>query len=251
MQKRFECVCPILFNSPVNEDCFELKIFAPKIAPHCAPGQFFMLEIPGVFLRRPLSIYNADKEFISFLYKTVGKGSKALSKLKSEIALLGPLGKGYAMKGADILPVLIAGGMGIASLNFLIRKIKRRGILFYGAKSRKDLICANEIERLGWDVLRATEDGSAGYKGFITDIVAIADYLPKNTMIYICGPSAMTKAVLKIVRGKGFSAQASLEEHMACGLGICQGCAVKIKGENKMVCKDGPVFNAGDIDYED
>ncbi len=237
----------IISNERLQGEYFEMKFLAPAIAKNCKPGQFFMIDIPGVFLRRPISVHNAEGNIVSLLYKVVGKGTDILSSMKSEIKVLGSLGRGYALK-ENISPIIVAGGTGIASLYFLARSLKNKGVLYYGAKSKKDLLCIDKFKKEGWKIFIATEDGSKGHKGFITEIINDKIKAGGKEFLYVCGPAPMIKAVSKIVKEKGLQGQASLEEKMGCGFGNCQGCAVKILGKNKTVCKDGPVFNIEDIE---
>ena len=252
--RRWDKSCEIISNKRICSDYFELKIKSPLFAGKCVPGQFFMITVPGVFLRRPISVHDCRKNYVTFLYKVAGKGTKILSEIKNgEIALLGPLGNGYDLKlPKNSAPVIVAGGTGIASVHFLAVKLKRSGTLFYGAGSKKDLLCLGQFKKLGWKTVLATDDGSKGHKGFVTEILEkeITNYELRITnkktaikpILYACGPAPMLKKVLKIARDRGVKGYVSLEEKMACGIGNCQGCAVKINGVNKMTCKDGPVF---------
>jgi dihydroorotate dehydrogenase electron transfer subunit len=261
MQKRFDKLYKIISNKKIRAQYFELKVKAgADIVKVCNPGQFFMISVPGVFLRRPFSIHDAKNAEVSFLYKIAGKGTKILSEIKSgQIKMLGPLGNGYKFPlktrnpGCAAYPVIIAGGTGIASLHFLAAKLKEKGTLYYGARSKEDLLCVNKFKEIGWKIVVSTEDGSKGHKGFVTDLLCQGDGgIDINSSVpltlYICGPASMMKAVFKIAKEKNITGYASLEEKMACGIGICQGCAVRIKGENKMTCKDGPVFNIEEIE---
>jgi dihydroorotate dehydrogenase electron transfer subunit len=246
--KRFDKSYDIISNKEICVGYFELKIKVGNVSKHCLPGQFFMIEVPGVFLRRPLSVSDVKEDTLSFLYKVVGKGTSILSKISfGKIQLLGPLGKGYDLKtykNSDY--VIIAGGTGIASVHFLAAKLIKKGTLYYGARSQKDLLCLDKFENLGWEIEISTEDGSEGYKGYITDI--LQKNLKSNDVIFACGPTPMLKKVLEIAKGKNVKGFVSLEEKMACGLGNCQGCAVKVDGKTKMVCKDGPVFKMEQVE---
>ncbi len=212
-----------------------------------------MLKIPGSYLRRPLSIYSVSGSKVEFLYKSVGKGTNFLSQLLpgARIDVLGPLGNGYSLEdvAGSRLPVLVAGGTGIASLNYLAEKLHKPGLLFYGAKNRTELVCLDNFRKLGWKMELATDDGSAGYKGVITDI--FENYLVGkelgDTVLYTCGPIAMLAKVTQIAKDFELKGFVSLEEKMACGVGNCQGCAVRSGETYKMVCKDGPVFRIEEI----
>jgi dihydroorotate dehydrogenase electron transfer subunit len=233
-----------------------MVLSAPYLARVSVPGQFCLLKAPGVFLKRPLSIFNAGGSELEFLYRVVGKGTKSLSSLGrgEAVEVLGPLGTGYdtsrLTKGTE--PVLIAGGTGVASLHFLARKLRRPGILFYGAKSKKELISLTDLKKLGWKIVIATEDGSQGFKGYVTPAFARyqAENPEKEKIMFACGPHVMLERVAAIAREHNIHGYVSLVEMMACGVGNCQGCAVSICGEYIMVCKDGPVFDIRDVDWK-
>ncbi|MDR0799919.1 MAG: dihydroorotate dehydrogenase electron transfer subunit [Endomicrobium sp.] len=281
--KRFDKSYKIISNREICTGYFELKVKADAVSKYCSPGQFFMISIPDVFLRRPLGIHDVKKDTVSFLYSVVGKGTKILSEMGrtyksvlsskgdcNEIKMLGPLGRGYNLtpdvssmslsqtslslskkelaetKNISFNPVIVAGGTGIASVHFLAAKLKKKGILYYGARSKKDLLCLDKFKKIGWKVAVSTEDGSEGYKGYITDV--LSKNLKDGDMLFACGPTPMLKKVLQIAKERNIKGFVSLEEKMACGVGNCQGCAVKINGGNKMVCKDGPVFGIEDLE---
>lgn len=247
--KRWDKNCVIISNKRLCADYYELIVKDDIVSKKCFPGQFFMISVPGVFLRRPISVHDAKNGKISFLYKIVGKGTKIMSEMRSgEIKILGPLGNGYDLKikkGSS--PVIVAGGTGIASVHYLASKLKNKGTLYYGARSKNDLLCLDKFKKLGWKVSVSTEDGTKGYKGFITDV--LEKKLKNNDTLFTCGPTPMMKKVLDIAKSKGVRGFASLEEKMACGIGNCQGCAVKIKGQYKMTCKEGPVFKIEEIEF--
>jgi dihydroorotate dehydrogenase electron transfer subunit len=239
---RFDKNYKIISNKELCAGYFELKIKTDNVEKHCLPGQFFMIKVPGVFLHRPLSIHDVKEDTLSFLYKVVGKGTTILSSIATgTIQLLGPLGKGYDLETyKDSNHVIVAGGTGIASVHFLAAKLSKKGTLYYGARSQKDLLCLDKFKELGWKIEVSTEDGSAGYRGYITDILQKS--LKPNDVMFACGPTPMLEKVLELAKEKNVKGFASLEEKMACGLGNCQGCAVKVDGKTKMTCKDGPVF---------
>lgn len=285
--KIFDKSYKIISNKEICAGYFELKVKADAVSKYCYPGQFFMIGIPGVFLRRPISIHSVDKSVISFLYSVVGRGTKILSGMRcfsgsvfcrgkgkdayNEIKMLGPLGRGYGLipnasskflsrisfdsyekkscpKSRDIgfNPVIVAGGTGIASVHFLATKLSSEGILYYGVRSKKDLLCIDKFKKMGWEIVVSTEDGSKGYKGYITDV--LSENLKDGNTLFACGPVPMLKKVLRIAKEKNIKGFVCLEEKMACGIGNCQGCAVKINGENKLTCKDGPVFEIKDVE---
>ncbi len=260
MSKYFKA--EILSNNYVGEH-FRLLSIAPLsevLVP--SPGQFYMLQAGDTtdpLLKRPFSIFDYSNDVISFLYRIKGKGTLNLSRLKEgdTIWAIGPLGNGYPILNGDF--IAIAGGIGIASLYLLLKKFRNKSYLFYGARSNGELVMADEATALSKKIFLATEDGSSGKKGLVTDL--FRDFLesgtdilyPKN--IYACGPIPMIRELSKIVGKYNLMCYVSLEEHMACGVGACLGCVVRIKSKEtdndtwayRRVCKEGPVFDMTDI----
>jgi len=229
------------------------------------PGQFLMLRpvettSSGIFLPRPFSIHRLSEDsYIEILYKVIGKGTNYLSKLddRSEIEFYGPFGNGFQIdsKNKPDEFIVVAGGIGVApllSLTGLIRftcpetPVK----VFLGGRGIIDLLCVDELEKSGAEVVVATQDGSAGVNGYVTN--ALEEYLQqidydRKIILYSCGPNPMLKKVYDIVSHLNIETFFSLEANMACGMGLCMGCAVKKRGVGYyLVCKDGPVFN-GDM----
>lgn len=233
-----------------------------------APGQFYMIQTGSTYdplLKRPFSIFGYEDNILRFLYRIRGKGTSCLSSLKNGdvINLIGPLGNGYPEPHGDFIAV--AGGIGIASLIPFIKKFKGRAYLFYGAKNKEELIMLNDARSFSKELFIATDDGSEGKKGLITDV--FKNSLIPSAFLYACGPTPMLKELSGIAADKGMKCYASLEEHMACGVGACLGCVIKFKrqgiassalhgegGEDRRqawvyrrVCKEGPVFDTEDI----
>ena len=250
--KRWDYQLEITENKNISLSFYKFSVVSKEIASAAVAGQFCMIGLEKVFLRRPLSIYSVDKNTgtISFLYKIVGKGTDILAKLPvgSSVKILGPLGQGYPLDiKENIEPVLVAGGTGIASIFFLASSLNTKGSLYYGVRKKEELMCVQDFEKMGWKINISTEDGSYGYKGFVTDL--LAKQIQQNSIVYVCGPTPMMKKVAEIAKDKKISGYASLEQKMACGVGNCQGCAVKINNINRMACKDGPVFPIKEISF--
>ncbi|RJO65565.1 MAG: dihydroorotate dehydrogenase electron transfer subunit [Candidatus Omnitrophota bacterium] len=259
----------LLYNKPLGKNYFRLACNAAKIANDAVPGQFVSVKINNThepFLRRPFGIHKVDGCRIEILYEAVGEGTRLLSKNKqgSFLDILGPLGNGYDYRYALIrhkTPVLVAGGMGVAPLFFLAeklvrslgRKVRHSPRVLLGAKSKNQILCEKEFKKIGCSVTIATDNGSAGFKGKVTDLLkqtlSTLD-CPLSTALYACGPRPMLAEVSRISRKHGIFTQVSLEEHMACGIGACLGCVVKTKDGYKRVCKEGPVFNSEEIVWE-
>lgn len=255
----------IVFNREITSGIFLLGLKSPAMASESRPGQFVMVRVnKGIdpLLRRPFSICGiSEGKIILILYKTVGHGTELLAGKKAgeKVSVMGPLGQGFSLPGKDKKAVLVAGGMGVAPLYFLAGTIKDRQIEFMsGFDTSGNIISPVEITGHSMNISIATDDGSKGYSGMVTGL--LEEYLDKNihekdpAIIYACGPSAMLKNVSSIASYRNIRCQVSLESLMACGLGACQGCAVKIMSQNDLpiyrhVCKDGPVFPAHVIDW--
>lgn len=258
----------ILENKKVVKDFYKIRIDSSYLGKFIKPGQFVEVRCSdsiNPLLRRPFSAHRILKGGIEILYEVVGKGTEALSQRKAGEALdvIGPLGNGFNIErtaqSAQRTAILVAGGMGVAPLVALAEeiaknsKLKSQGKKIYaliGACKRAHILCEGEFDSLGAKVSAATEDGSKGRKGLTTDLLKslLSTINSQQSTIYACGPNAMLKEVARIAQARRIPCQVSLEERMACGVGACLGCPVKVKGgEYKMVCKDGPVFNSEEI----
>ena len=233
-------------------DMYSRLTLAPadgSMLPAIYPGQFVQVaaNTPGVFLRRPISINDVDYEMNTFdlLIRKAGTGTSALIALKEgdKVNVLLPLGNGFlteAPAGARLL--LIGGGVGVAPLLYLGRKLKEAGHspeFLLGARSAADLLELDEFAAVG-TVHVSTEDGSMGEKGLVTLHSAHGGEIDT---IYCCGPAPMMKAVAAIARERGINCEVSLENMMACGLGACLCCVENTVKGNVCVCTEGPVFN--------
>jgi dihydroorotate dehydrogenase electron transfer subunit len=235
-----------------------LAVKTPRIAASVKPGQFIHVLVPrldSAVLRRPFSVFDANKTVLLVLYKQIGKGTRAMGSLGEgdEVSVMGPLGNGFPRTlRAGVCPVLVAGGYGVAPLCFLASRMKRKGVFFVGGATRRDILCIDRIRSLGWRVGVATEDGSFGRKGLVTDVLDVwlkEKAIPGEPEFFACGPDGMLKAVgARAVKG-GWKAWLSLDKHMGCGVGACLACVQRIRGADGRetlvrVCKEGPVFEA-------
>jgi dihydroorotate dehydrogenase electron transfer subunit len=250
-----------------HDDCTEaysrIVLKAPEIAARVQPGQFVhlrVLHLQDAVLRRPFSVFMADNGTISILYKCVGKGTRALKEVAvgEEVSLLGPLGNGFPLELDGTYPVLVAGGYGVAPLYLLAERLAVEGTVFIGGAGEGDILCGAEFDTLGWDVRVATEDGSCGSRGLVTDILDawLADragtVLPE---FFACGPDGMLRAVGERAIAAGRRAWLSLDKHMGCGMGACLACVQRIRHDDgsetwERVCRDGPVFEARQIVWQ-
>ncbi len=241
-----------------------LRLDAPLIAPRVRPGQFVHVRLPHMeelTLRRPFSVYKADGSTLGILYKQVGKGTRALAGLRvgDPVHVIGPLGNGFPALTEGCYPVLVAGGYGMAPLYLLARSLPQQGLVFVGGKTASDILCVDEFKDLGWEVRVATEDGSLGERGLVTDPMdawwAERQGAMSPVELYACGPNAMLRAVADRAAERDWRAWVSVDRHMACGVGACLTCVLKVRDPNggwqwKRSCKEGPVFDSREICWE-
>lgn len=227
-----------------------------SMLPAILPGQFVQVaaNTPGVFLRRPISIndVNCDQNTIDLLIRKAGKGTSTLVALKEgdKLNILLPLGNGFSLdvaSGSRLL--LIGGGVGVAPLLYLGRKLKEAGHkpeFLLGARSAADLLELDDFAAIG-TVHVSTEDGSMGEHGLVTHHSALEGNIDT---IYCCGPAPMMKAVASIARERAINCEVSLENMMACGLGACLCCVENTVKGNVCVCTEGPVFNINLLNWQ-
>lgn len=253
--------CRILDHQKVGPRHYKLILSSAYISSHTEPGQFVNVkcsESRDPLLRRPLSVHRVSPEHKTFelLYEVVGKGTELLTRyfVGEEIDILGPLGQGFKVDPNKQIHILVAGGMGVAPLRALSEQITGHVVyVFVGARTSDLVLCEEQFRKITDQVLVATDDGSYGKKGFISDILfdfienGLATRDSRLATVYACGPRPMLKAIAEMASQKGIDCQLSMEERMACGVGACLGCAIKTKSGYKMVCKDGPVFEAKEL----
>jgi len=231
-----------------------------------SPGQFVMLS-PGVreaaprtdpLLPRPMAVYRAvgAGEEIEILFKRHGRGTALLAEARpgQKVGLVGPLGRGFPVADPAERALLVAGGTGIASIYALGKRIRAAGgqvRVLLGARAVDDLMGEADFASSGLPLRIATEDGSRGERGLVTDLLEQELEDAGRTRVYACGPTPMMRRAAEIARGAGAPCLVSLENPMACGFGVCLGCAAPlVEGGFALVCRDGPVFDAERIDWE-
>jgi dihydroorotate dehydrogenase electron transfer subunit len=246
----------IVENRQIKRDFFVLTLKSPARLPVILPGQFVQILVKDsqeTFLRRPFSIHDVDfkEDTIRILVQVVGKGTRKLSCMTSggTLNLILPLGNSFSFPGTDDKIILIGGGCGIAPLLFLARYLKSHGYRFdilMGFRSSDRIIEHEEYSELA-EVFVTTEDGSEGEKGFVTQ----HSVLERNsyTRAYCCGPDPMMKAVAAYCRPRNIACEVSLENLMACGIGICLCCVVTTTRGNVTSCVEGPVFNINELKW--
>lgn len=255
--KNFQLKVKILSQTKIKDNYWHCELSAPEVARYALPGQFINIRVSDNFdplLRRPISIHGVNGAKIKIFYEVVGKATEILAQKKKgeHLDIIGPLGNGFeysriAKKSSNRKTILVAGGMGVAPLVFLIEKMKfNKPLVLIGAGKKEQVLCSQEFKALGCKVIIATDDGSLGFKGKVTEllkeVLSENQQINKPENIYACGPQLMLKAVARISGENNITSQLSLERHMACGFGACLGCVVATKSGYKRVCKDGPVF---------
>jgi len=286
----------------LHGDYYLQRFTSPRLV--FEPGQFVMVKPSGSldpFLPRAYSILRVQrpgrragggKTVVEILYKVIGKGTTALSQLKrgDRVDFLGPLGNGYRVPRNLTTTLLVAGGIGVPPVVALAESLRRsrftvhasrkrdighrRMVAFIGGKTRHDILCAADLRKAGATVHVATEDGSLGHRGLVTDLLDSflrSSVDGRRSTIYACGPHPMLHAVARVAERFEIPCQVSLEAEMGCGFGACMGCVIPVQGSGfrvqgsrkppamndelstmndrsyKLCCKDGPVFDAQEI----
>ena len=248
----------IISNKKVKPGYYLMAVKCPPVAKKAKPGQFLTIRCGNgttPLLRRPFGFPRIGASVFEILYERIGKGTAFLSGLKpgDEIDILGPLGNGFTVPEGKKDFIIIAGGIGVAPLASLAEslvKIKKTEVCaIIGARSGDALLCEDHFKNVGIITMVATDDGTCGKRCFATDVLNEVLEAKKrlHPVIFACGPGPMLKTAAHIADKRGLECYISLEENIACGVGACLGCAIKTRSGYKLVCKDGPVFNAKEI----
>jgi dihydroorotate dehydrogenase electron transfer subunit len=266
----------VVSNQEISPGYRRIRLTAPRAILEAKPGQFVMVRVrDGVdpLLRRPFCIYDVGtfaseypdtprQCYLEILYKVVGKGTSIFSTLheKDSVDILAPLGNGFTLGESGGEELLVGGGFGLAPLYFLARRLvgKSSVKVFIGGRRKEDVLCVTEFEQLGVDTYVATDDGTLGSRGLVTEV--LEEYLSrqgKRRTVFACGPEPMLHAVARMCEKYGIRCQVSLEATMACGVGACLGCVVKGSShaektpDYRCVCKEGPVFDTTELLWEE
>lgn len=204
------------------------------------PGQFVQVQLPGFYLRRPISVCDWTADTITLVYKVVGQGTDAMTTYQPgmELDVLSGLGNGFDVDACGEHPLLVGGGVGLPPMIGLCRELMAAGkhpTVLAGFGTASEIFLKDAVEALGAPFVVATMDGSEGVKGLVTDALADIDF----DSLCACGPLPMEKALMDAT---DVPAQFSFEERMGCGFGACMGCTIKTKNGYKRICKDGPVL---------
>jgi dihydroorotate dehydrogenase electron transfer subunit len=268
----------VIANKPLGpgkSKYFRMSLLLETPIKQIVPGQFVNLKLTNTYqplLRRPFTIFDAVKKngsyrTIDVVYQVVGKGTRLMSSMKPgyKMNIMGPLGNGFRINKKADISILVAGGIGMACLYLLLKELgslKRTQVyLFIGTRTKDDLCLLSGLRTMAKHITITTEDGSSGIKGLVTTSLEkfLDNYTIRNPQsaiaIYTCGPAGMSRAIRNLAVTNGIPAQISLEEKMACGVGLCRVCVCKTIRENtnakewkySTVCEDGPVFEANQL----
>ncbi len=269
----------VIHNAPLKGEYWILRCEVPEgFAAAARPGQFVHVRIPGIeahLLRRPFSICDCCDGELTIVYKVVGIGSAALSRVRSgnKLDVLGPLGHGFTIPdpGSTAQTVMLGGGYGCAAMFFYAHWLASGGnghqapspLILLGARSANDILLMDDFRALGCQVLASTDDGSMGTKGRITalmqQLAEDPDGRHRRRRLAACGPMPMLRAVAAMAAGNPDwrDCEVSLDEIMCCGVGACFGCVVKCRSQHapedweyRRSCLEGPVFKAEEIYWE-
>lgn len=271
----FAGLAEILINQKVGPEHYLMRVQAPEISKLAKPGQFVHVRCNqqmDPLMRRPLSLHGIDHDqgTISLLYQVVGRGTRLMAEMPvgARIDVMGPLGRGFTIPEGVVRVMVIGGGIGAAPLFPLVQALRYHNIrqsVLLGARSADYIIGARQLSALDVKVETATDDGSMGHHGFVTELAELHIKVAKPDYFYACGPHPMLDRLLQITRKYGLNGQVSLEERMGCGVGACLACVCKTRAggrrpvtgrfeagavggwEYKKVCTDGPVFDASEV----
>ena len=236
-------VLAIAENKPVTKQVYRMVLEGDDLEEQ-APGGFVNLLLDGLFLRRPISVYDSEPGKLTILYKVVGRGTEQMAGMEPgrKLDVLTGLGNGYDLSKAGDSPLLLGGGVGVPPLYLLAKKLAARGCrvtAVLGFNTAGEVFGEEAFRDLGCRVTVTTADGSRGVKGFVTDA------LPEEySYFYTCGPEPMLRAVYRATRTSG---QFSFEERMGCGFGACMGCSCQTITGSKRICREGPVLEKEEI----
>lgn len=242
-----DTIFTIIENKIIAKDVYKMLLRGDTSAVGNA-GEFVNIQLDGFYLRRPISVCDVEGDVLTLIYKVVGKGTEAMSKMPegTNLQIMTGLGNGYDLSLSGDSPLLVGGGVGVPPMYLLAKRLLAQGkrvSVVLGFNTADEVFYEEEFKALGCDVTVTTVDGSRGVKGFVTDALPEA-----YTYFYTCGPMPMFRALNKAIKTSG---QFSFEERMGCGFGACMGCSCKTLFGNKRICKDGPVLKKEEIIWAD
>lgn len=239
-------LCKLVSAAELAPGMYDFRLSCPELAALAMPGQFAQIRLPGHSLRRPISICGIDRERgeLRFVFQVRGQGTAELAAFHEgdEIEILAPLGHGFPVDKTK-KTLLLGGGIGVPPLLGAAAELGENAVAVLGFRNRDAVILEDDFKAAGAKVLVATDDGSYGFHGLVTELAQNEEF----DALFACGPGPMLRAAKALAREKGAEGYLSLEQRMACGVGACLGCAVALVDENGAeyyghVCKDGPVL---------
>lgn len=245
----------VLLNERIAEGIGRIVLSAPQTAPAVLPGQFVHLRISegaDFILRRPLSIHRVVGDTLEILYQVVGRGTLVLADRApgAEMDVIGPIGHGWQMPTDARHALVVAGGVGAAPMGMLVEELAARGVAVTyvcGAPTAERLLARDHFDALARRTAYATDDGSLGTHGYVTELIADALGQDRPDVVYACGPEVMQRKAAQAAAEAGVPCQVSLERLMGCGIGACLSCVVSTVSGRKRACVDGPVFDAAEL----
>lgn len=250
---------PLIEKTNISKNCFSFWIHCPEIAASALPGQFCHVKANGFSLRRPISICEIDKTSgnLRIVFEIRGEGTAVIAETQigETVDLIAPLGKGFTLLKSGSHAIAVGGGIGTPPMLEVMKHYGKNGISILGFRSKDAVILEQDFTHFSSETVLCTDDGTAGQKGFVT--TALEDKLKsdKPDIVYACGPKVMLKNVAKLCDYYHVRCEVSLEERMSCGIGACLGCACKcVKNGQEFyahVCKDGPVFDAKEVVWDE
>lgn len=251
-------LCKLVKKTSPRPGLYDYVVESGEIASKAEPGQFVHVLCGGdTYLRRPISICDVtDNRYLRFVFEVRGKGTERLASaaVGDMLDILGPLGNGFPTDpiGTDGDIVLLGGGIGIFPLLNLAKRLPKRPKIMLGFRNAGCAVMTEEFARVGDEVFVASDDGSIGCHGFVTDLLKSRIISGKKTArVYVCGPKPMMKIAAELCADNGIECYVSMEERMGCGVGACVTCTCTMKdGSRRRVCKDGPVFDGAEVDFD-
>lgn len=245
--------CKIIDRKWLTKDVYEIVFETKDIAKESKPGQFVEIKLDQCFLRRPISIGKINGNNIHLYIKILGKGTENLSKiaLDQKINIIGPLGNTFSKPKKKKI-VVVGGGIGIAPLVEYVRQIESENEIYAFLGFKDEVFLTETFQDIAKEVYVSVENNTSGDAKYITEILEKEIDLLNADKIVTCGPRGMMKAVMSLGEKKDIEVEASLEERMGCGFGVCVGCSIETRSNGmKKVCIDGPIFNAKEVMYDE
>ncbi len=243
--------CKLVYARRLTPTIYDFRLQNSALAAITKPGQFVQVLVPGKTLRRPISVCDVQDDTIRLVFEVRGEGTAIMAQTKTgdSINIIAPLGRGFSLDPSK-KTAFIGGGIGVPPMLYSARQLGANAAVINGFRNKDAVILSEDFEKAGCRLIVATDDGSFGIHGFVTQ--PLAEIIDQVEMICACGPTPMLRNIAKMAAEKGVPCQVSLEQRMACGVGACLGCAVAVKSEDgsvkyKHVCKDGPVFNSEEV----